>query len=150
VTAPKTPGYYLASTSDDHGTAAKLLSILRAGPAEQWPIAPGEFLEFLDFKHWLLAIRPEGLFTALTEFGEGIGISDQGSATAGRHAENDARPEAVMITPTHFVARPQAASIRARFLGLMDDWRAEGSRATHELDAMVVRFGDSYRVRVDD
>jgi protein-L-isoaspartate O-methyltransferase len=147
VTAPKTPGYYLASTSDDHGTAAELLRILRAGPAEEWPGAPGEFL---DLKHWLLAIRPPGLFTAHTEFGEGIGIGGTDSTYFGRSAGNDARPEAVMITPTHFVAHPRASTTRARFLGLMDEWRAEGSRATHELDAMVVRFGDSYRVRVDD
>jgi hypothetical protein len=148
VTAPGSPGYYLASTSDDHSTAAELLSSLRAGPVEQWPGTPGEFL---DLKHWVLARRPRGLFTAWTEFGEGIGISGKARTSFGLAAQHHGGlPEAVMITPMHFVAPPQAPSARTRFLGLMDEWRAEGSPATHELDAEILRFGDLYRIRVDD
>jgi protein-L-isoaspartate(D-aspartate) O-methyltransferase len=147
VTATDDPGYYLASASDDHQTAADFLAILRAGSAGPWPGPPGEFL---DLKNWLLTRRPRGLFTAVTEYGEGIGIGDRAPTSFGLATRPDGSPEAVMITPTHFVANPQPSPTWARFLDLMDDWRAEGSRATHELDAVVLRYGDSYRVRLDD
>lgn len=147
VTAADDPRYYLASTSDDHQTAAAFLKLLRAGTAGSWPGPPGEFL---DFKHWLLARRPRGLFTAVTEDGEGIGIGDRAPSSSGLATRPDGPPEAVMITPTHFVANPRESPTWARFLDLMDDWRAEGSRTTHELDAVILRDGDSYHVRLDD
>ncbi|MFC8796972.1 protein-L-isoaspartate O-methyltransferase [Promicromonospora sp. NPDC057138] len=147
VTATDDSGYYLASASDDHQTAADFLAILRAGTAEPWPGGPGEFL---DLKHWLLARRPAGLFTAVTEHGEGIGIGDRAPTSFGLAARPEGPPEAVMITPAHLVAHPRQSPIWARFLDLIDDWRAEGSLATHELDAVVLRDGDSYHVRLDD
>lgn len=147
VTATDHPGYYLASASDDHQTAAAFLTLLRACTAGPWPGPPGEFL---DFKHWLLARRPRGLFTAVTEDGEGIGIGDRDPSSFGLATRPDGPPEAVMVTPTHFAAHPRESPTWARFLDLMDDWRAEGSRATHELDAVIWRDGDSYHVRLDD
>ncbi|PUB20840.1 protein-L-isoaspartate(D-aspartate) O-methyltransferase [Promicromonospora sp. AC04] len=147
VADPDYPRHYLASASDDYEAATEFLTLLRAGTPAPWPGAPGEFL---DLKHWLLARRPRGLFTARTEHGEGIGIGDKAATSFGLAARHGGSPEAVMITPTHLVAHPQGSPTWARFLDLMDDWRAEGSRATHELDAVVLRYGDSYRVRLDD
>jgi protein-L-isoaspartate O-methyltransferase len=147
VTTTDQSGSYLASASDDHQTTTDFLAILRAGTAGPWP---GGLGEFLDLKHWLLARRPRGLFTAVTEHGEGIGIGDRAPTSFGLATRPDGPPEAVMITPTHLVAHPEPSPTWARFLDLIDDWRAEGSRATHELDAVVLRDGDSYRVRLDD
>ncbi|WP_454859635.1 protein-L-isoaspartate O-methyltransferase family protein [Promicromonospora soli] len=147
VAATDHPGYYLASTSDDHQTAAAFLALLRAGTAEPWPGGPGEYL---DLKHWLLARLPRGLFTTATKHGEGIGIGDRAPSGSGLATRPDGPPEAVMITPTHFVAHPQESPTWARFLDLMDDWRAEGSRTMHELDAVILREGDSYHVRLND
>lgn len=147
VTATDHPGYYRASTSDDHQTAADYLTLLRTGSAGPWPGLPGEFL---DFKHWLLARRPRGLFTAATGDGEGIGIGYRAPSSFGLATRPDGPPEAVMITPTHCVAHPRESPTWARFLDLMDDWRAEASRTTHELDTVIWRDGDSYHVRLDD
>ncbi|MFD2024024.1 MULTISPECIES: protein-L-isoaspartate O-methyltransferase family protein [Promicromonospora] len=147
VTATDQPGYYLASASDDHQTTTAFLTLLRAGTAGPWPGPPGEFL---DFKHWLLARQPRGLFTAVTERGEGVGIGDRAPSNFGLAARSDGPPEAVMITPTHLVTHPQESPTWARFLDLMDEWRAEASRTTHELDAVIWRDGDSYHVRLND
>lgn len=129
--------YYLATGYPERGTAERFLKLLRDGNAEQWPGAPGEFL---DLKNWLVARRPAGLFTARTELGEGIGLAMQ----------FDGKPEAAMITAAHFVARPVGSPMAARLADLMADWRNEGYTRTDELDAVLHRNGDSYRVRVDD
>jgi protein-L-isoaspartate(D-aspartate) O-methyltransferase len=147
VTARDYPGYYLATTSDDTATAAELLALLRTGEASPWPGTPGEYL---DLKHWLLATRPAGLFTAFTQFGEGIGIGGKAPTAHGLAVRSERLPEAAMITPALFVAQPGTSPTTARFLDLISEWRAEGPRATHELDAVVVPHGGSYQVRLDD
>jgi hypothetical protein len=62
----------------------------------------------------------------------------------------DGKPEAAMITAAHFVARPVGSPMAARLADLMLDWRNEGYTTTDELDAVLLRHGDSYRVRLDD
>jgi hypothetical protein len=37
-----------------------------------------------------------------------------------------------------------------RLADLMSDWRNEGYTTTDELDAVLLRSGDGYRVRLDD
>lgn len=129
--------YYLATSYPDRGTAEQFLGLLRAGHAEPWPGSPGEFL---DLKNWLIARRPAGLFTAVTELGEGIGLAMQFDGT----------PEAAMVTAAHCVACPAGSPMTARLADLMSDWRNEGYTTTDELDAVLLRHGDSYRVRLDD
>ncbi|WP_423464261.1 protein-L-isoaspartate O-methyltransferase family protein [Promicromonospora sp. MS192] len=147
VTAHDDSGYWLASTSGDPDDAADLLAALRTGAEEPWPGGPGEFL---DLKHWLLARRPAGLFTTVTEHGEGIGIGARAPRSTGLAARPDGPPEAAMITPTRLVANPQLSLPRARFLDLIADWRAEGAPATHELTAVIMHDSDGYRVRFQD
>ena len=148
VRAPDYPGYYLASTSDDSTTATEILRLLRTGAASGWPGTPGEFLEL---KHWLLAYRPAGLFTAVTQFGEGIGIGGKTPTEYGLAPLPGGRVEAAMITPAHFIARPATSPTQARLVGLLNQWRAEGHRTTHELDAVLLRpHPDAYQVRLDE
>jgi protein-L-isoaspartate O-methyltransferase len=135
--------YYLASSSPNRATAEQFLAIFRTGHAEPWPGTAGEFAHL---KNWLLAMRPRGLFTAATELGEGIGIAFKATDDVG-HAGT---PEVAMVTSTHFVARPAGSPTAARLAGLMHDWRAEGYPATEDLDAVLLRDGDVYRVRIDD
>jgi protein-L-isoaspartate(D-aspartate) O-methyltransferase len=129
--------YYLATSYPGRGTAERFLGLLRAKHAEPWPTAPGEFL---DLKNWLLARRPAGLFTARTELGEGIGLAMQFQGT----------PEVAMVTASGFLARPARSPMAARLADLMADWRNEGYTTTDELDAVLLRSGGSYRVRLDD
>ncbi|PUB32592.1 protein-L-isoaspartate(D-aspartate) O-methyltransferase (PCMT) [Promicromonospora sp. AC04] len=147
VTAADAPRYWLASTGDDRQTATDCLKIARTGTQEVWPGGPGEFL---DLKHWLLARRPRGLFTAVTEHGEGIGIGDRAPSSFGLATRSDGPPEIAMITPASFMSSHPLSPTRARLLDLIADWRAEGARATHELDAIVLHDGDAYHVRLDD
>lgn len=137
VTGPDSPRYYLATCSPDRATAGQLLSILRTGHAEPWVGTPGEHL---DLRNWLLAMRPHGLFTAVTELGEGIGLG----------IRHDSVPEVAMVTAAHFIARPAGSPTAARLAGLVQRWRDEGQPATHELDAVLLRDGDTFRVRLDD
>ena len=137
VTGQDSPRYYLATGNPDRATAEQLLAILRTGHAEPWPGTPREHL---DLRNWLLAMRPHGLFTAVTELGEGIGLGI-------RHG---GLPEVAMITTAHFIARPAGSPTAARLAGLMHRWRTEGHPATHQLDAVLRRAGDTYRVRLDD
>jgi len=147
VTAADESRYWLASAAVDDQTVTDYLRIARAGTPEAWPAGPREFL---DFMHWLLARRPRGLLTAVTEHGEGIGIGGRAPSAFGLATRSDGPPEVAMVTPTHVVADPPLSLTRARLLDLIADWRAEGARATHELDAVVLHDGDSYRVRLDD
>lgn len=137
VTGPDSPRYHLATGNPDRATAERLLAILRTGHAEPWPGTPHEHL---DLRNWLLAMRPHGLFTAVTELGEGIGLG----------IVHDGVPEVAMITAAHFVARPTGSPTAARLAGLVQSWRAEGQPPTHELDAVLLRAGDGFRVRLDD
>ena len=146
VTTRDYPGYYMATTSHDIATASELLALLRAGEASAWPGTPGEYL---DLKHWLLARHPAGLFTAFTHFGEGIGIGGKAPIAHGLAVHSEGPPEAAMITPAHFVAQVGMSPTKARFLDLISEWRAEGPRTTHDLDAAVVPHGGSYQVRFD-
>ena len=135
--APDNRGHYLATSNPDGAMAAELLAILRTGHAEPWPGTPGEFL---DLKNWLLAVRPHGLVTAVTEVGEGIGLG----------VVHDGRPEVALITAAHFVARPVTSPTARRLAELMNAWRTDGNPATDELDAVLLREGAAYRVRLDD
>lgn len=137
ATGPDSRRYYLATCNPDQTTAQQLLTILRTGHAEPWPGSPGEYL---DLRNWLLAKRPLGLFTAVTELGEGIGLG----------IKHGSVPEVAMVTAAHFITRPAGSPTAARLAGLMNSWRAEGHPATHELDAVLLRDGDDYRVRLDD
>lgn len=147
ATAADDARFWLASTTYDHQTATDCLTIARTGTPEAWP---GGQREFLDLKHWLLARRPRGLFTAVTEHGEAIGIGDRAPSSFGLAARRDGPPEIAMIAPTSFVSSHQLSPTRARLLDLIADWRAEGARATHELDAVVLHDGNSFHVRLDD
>jgi protein-L-isoaspartate O-methyltransferase len=137
ATGPDNPRYHLATSNPDRTAADQLLAILRTGHAEPWPGTPREYL---DLRNWLLARRPHGLFTAVTELGQGIGLG----------ADHDGVPEVAMVTAAHLVVRPAGSPTAARLIALIQGWRAEGHPATHELDAVLLRDGDTCRVRLDD
>jgi hypothetical protein len=137
----------VATSNPDRATAVQFLALLRTGLAEPWPGTPGEFL---DLRNWLLAMRPRGLFTAVTELGEGIGIAFKAPTGQGDAVQYAGAPEVAMVTAAHFIARPAGSPTAARLADLMNDWRAEGYPATEELDAVLLRDGDTYRVRLDD
>jgi hypothetical protein len=147
VTGDDNPRYYLATSSPDRAAAEQFFAILRTGHAEPWPGTPGDFT---DLRNWLLAMRPRGLFTAATELGEGIGLGFKAPTGAGDAVQYAGAPEVAMVTAAHFIARPAGSPTAARLSDLMNDWRAEGHPATDELDAVLVRDGDTYRVRLDD
>jgi len=146
VTGQDDSRYYLATTSPDRAAARQFLKVLRTANAEPWPGTPGEFL---DLQNWLLTMRPAGLFTAKTELGEGIGLAFK-EATSQGDAQYDGAPEVVMVTAAHYLARPAGSPTAFRLVNLMTDWRNEGYTRTDELGAVLLRSGDSYRVRLDD
>jgi hypothetical protein len=147
VTGEDDSRYYLATTSPDRAAAKQFLKVLRTAHAEPWPGTPGEFL---DLRNWLLATRPVGLFTAKTELGEGIGLALKAATSHGDAARHDGAPEVVMVTAAHYLARPAGSPTAFRLVNLMSDWRNEGYTTTNELDAVLLRSGDSFRVRLDD
>lgn len=143
-------GRYALATDAANGpdTSRRWLTALRTGHATPrvnsgTDIEADDGLAETDVVHvrtWILGHRPEGLFTATTELGPGIGIATPA-------APGD-EPSVAMLTDTHLVTRGPDTTATSRLRSLIAGWRRAGSPHTGQIEATVLRDDDGYRVRL--
>ncbi|GAB4087316.1 hypothetical protein GCM10028784_39460 [Myceligenerans cantabricum] len=143
-------GRYVLATGAANGpdAARRWLTALRTGHAapQAGSVAGGDASSGLDpadvmhVRTWILAHAPEGLFTATTELGTGIGIANPA-------APGD-EPSVAMLTDTHLVTRGPDTTALSRLRSLIAGWRRAGSPHTGQIEAVVFRDDDGYRVRL--
>jgi protein-L-isoaspartate(D-aspartate) O-methyltransferase len=124
----------LTTATSDDAIAHAWLAALRSGVVAEAGLEPGEFLHV---KNWLLATAPDGLFTATTEHGTGIGVGSIGEPSS-----------AAMLTAAGIVASRDSRTAADVLATAIDAWRAAGSPATDEMAATLTRQQNHVRVRL--
>ncbi|NGO70006.1 methyltransferase domain-containing protein [Streptomyces boncukensis] len=95
--------------------------------------------EYLDFKNWLLAVRPEELLEAATPLGNGVGVGDTSgvpataSFAAGELLVADSADSTALDTMRQLISR----------------WRQEGAPSTGQLRATLKRHDNVWHLHVD-
>ncbi|MBO0610708.1 hypothetical protein [Myceligenerans salitolerans] len=132
------PDHVLATESHtDEATADRWLTAARAGTATSWTNDPDDFAHV---KNWIVAHAPDGLFTATTSHGVGIGIAS--------HAVRASGAEVALLTGTDVIASPRCSTSVTRLYKLIARWRYAGAPYTEQLPVALFRQSDGWRVRL--